>query len=67
MIVGGYGARGRGARQVKNVPAVGRIPNGAVLEIDLPLSVDTAQVNVILDNSDFSTAKAIQDVINEWL
>ncbi len=65
VIVGGYEARGRGARQVKNVPTVGRIPSGAVLERDLPFSMDTAEVNIILDVPDFTTAKAVQDRINE--
>lgn len=65
LLVGGYEARGRGATQVKNVPTVGRIPNGAVLERSLPFEVDSKEVNVILDFPDFSTAKAVQDVINE--
>ena len=65
VIVGGYEARGRGARQVKNVPTVGRIPNGAVLERDLPFDMDTTEISIILDYPDFTTAKAIQDVINE--
>ena len=64
VIVGGYEARGRGARQVKNVPTVGRIPSGAVLERDLPFDMDVAQVNVILDVPDFTTAKVVQDAIN---
>ena len=65
VIVGGYEARGRGAAQVKNVPTAGRIPNGAVLERDLPFRIDTAEVNIILDYPDFTTAKRIQDVIND--
>jgi flagellar P-ring protein precursor FlgI len=64
LIVGGYEARGRGARQVKNVPTVGRIPNGAVLERDLPFDMDVAEVNIILDFPDFTTAKRVQDAIN---
>ena len=65
VIVGGYEARGRGAAQVKNVPTVGRIPNGAVLERDLPFNVNSSQVRLIIDNPDFSTAKAVQDAINK--
>ncbi len=65
VIVGGYEARGRGARQVKNVPTVGRIPNGAVLERDLPFDMNVSEVNIILDYPDFTTAKAVQDVINQ--
>ena len=64
LIVGGYEARGRGASQVKNVPTVGRIPNGAVLERDLPFDMNVADVNIILDVPDFTTAKRVQDAIN---
>ncbi|AAC07571.1 flagellar basal body P-ring protein FlgI [Aquifex aeolicus] len=64
VIVGGYEARGRGAAQVKNVPTVGRIPNGAILEKDLPFSADFKEVNIYLDEPDFTTAKNVQDVIN---
>ena len=65
VIVGGYEARGRGARQVRNVPTVGRIPNGAILERDLPFDMNVREVNIILDYPDFTTAKAVQDTINE--
>jgi len=64
VIVGGYEARGRGAARVKNVPTAGRIPNGAVLERDLPFRMEGGEVNIILDYPDFTTAKEIQDAIN---
>jgi len=64
VIVGGYEARGRGATKVKNVPTVGRIPNGAILERDLPFSADFKEVNIYLDEPDFTTAKNVQDAIN---
>ncbi len=64
VIVGGYEARGRGARQTKNVPTVGRIPNGAVLEVDLPFNEEFKEVNIYLDNPDYTVAKLVQDKIN---
>ncbi|RUM31858.1 MAG: flagellar biosynthesis protein FlgA [Aquifex sp.] len=64
VIVGGYEARGRGAAKVKNIPTVGRIPNGAILERDLPFSANFKEVNIYLDEPDFTTAKNVQDVIN---
>ncbi len=64
VIVGGYEARGRGARQVKNVPTVGRIPNGAILERDLPFDMEFRTVKITLDVPDFTTAKLVQDAIN---
>jgi len=65
VIVGGYEVRGRGERQVKNTPTVGRIPNGAVLEVDLPFDMEVGELRIIIDQPDFATAKAVQDAINE--
>ena len=65
VIVGGYEARGRGASQTKNVPTVGRIPNGAVLEVNLPFSGEVKELNIYLDNPDYTVAKLVQDRINE--
>ncbi len=65
LIVGGYEARGRGARQVKNIPTVGRIPNGAILERDLPFDMNVSEVNITLDIPDFTSAKLVQDAINK--
>ncbi len=67
VIVGGYEARGRGAGRTKNVPTVGRIPNGAILERDLPFDMNVREVKITLDNPDFTTAKRIQEVINRHL
>ncbi len=64
VIVGGYEARGRGAQQVKNTPTVGRIPNGALVERELPLQGMSEEVNLYLDSPSFSTARLIQDRIN---
>jgi flagellar P-ring protein precursor FlgI len=65
VIVGGYEARGRGGSQTKNVPTVGRIPNGAVLEVDLPFGGEMKEVNIYLDIPDYTMAKLVQDRINE--
>ncbi len=64
VIVSGYEARGRGATQVQNVPTVGRIPNGAIVERELPFRADFSQVDLYLDSPSFSLAKIIQDRIN---
>ncbi len=64
VIVGGYEARGRGAQQIKNTPTVGRIPNGAVVERELPLQGTSEELNLYLDSPSFSLAKLIQDRIN---
>jgi flagellar P-ring protein precursor FlgI len=64
VIVGGYEARGKGARQIQNTPTVGRIPNGAVVERSLPEYPQREEVFLYLDNPSFSLAKLIQDRIN---
>jgi len=64
VIVGGYEARGQGARQIQNTPTVGRIPNGAVVEMSLPEYPQREEVFLYLDNPSFSLAKHIQDRIN---
>jgi flagellar P-ring protein precursor FlgI len=64
VIVGGYEARGQGARQIQNIPTVGRIPNGAIVERSLPEYPQREEVFLYLDNPSFSLAKHIQDRIN---
>jgi flagellar P-ring protein precursor FlgI len=64
VIVSGYEARGRGSQRVKNVPTVGRIPAGAILERDIPTQLSGSKIRITLDYPDFSTAKAVQDAIN---
>lgn len=67
VIVGGYEARGRGARRVKNVPTVGRIPNGGILERPFPFSEKgIKEITILLDYPDFTTAKNVQDAINSY-
>lgn len=66
VIVGGYEARGRGARRVKNVPTVGRIPNGGILERPFPFNLNNKkEISILLDYPDFTTAKEVQDAINK--
>jgi len=64
VIVGGYEARGLAGLRRKNVTTVGRIPNGAILERDIPSTYDMKQVHLYLNNPNFSTAKAVVDAIN---
>ncbi len=64
VIVSGYEARGRAAAQAQNVPTVGRIPNGAIIERELPFRADFREIHLYLDTNSFSLAKQIQDRIN---
>jgi flagellar P-ring protein precursor FlgI len=64
VIVGGYEARGQGARQIQNTPTVGRIPNGAIVERSLSEYPQREELFLYLDNPSFSLAKLIKDRIN---
>ncbi len=64
VIVLGYEARGRGAQQVKNTPTVGRVPNGAIIEREIPFGDVPREINLYLDNPSYSLAKLVQDRIN---
>lgn len=66
LIVGGFSAGGRGGSSVTvNVPTVGRIPDGAVIERGVPTSFDTGN-SIVLDlhSADFTTANRIATAIN---
>ncbi|WP_371747992.1 flagellar basal body P-ring protein FlgI [Hahella aquimaris] len=69
LVVGGFGAGGAdGSSITVNVPSVGRIPNGATVERAVPSSFshgDTLTLN--LSSPDFTTAKRVQDRINDLL
>ena len=64
VLVSGYEARGTAARQVQNIPTVGRIPNGAIVERPLPEYEEKGEVHLYLENPSFSLAKLVQDRIN---
>ena len=69
LVVGGFGAEGAdGSRITVNVPSVGRIPNGATVELAAPnpfLNMDVLTFN--LRSPDFTTAKRVADQINRLL
>jgi flagellar P-ring protein precursor FlgI len=69
MIVGGFGAEGAdGSKITVNVPSVGRIPNGATVEREVPNAFgagDTLTLN--LHHADFTTAKRVQERITDLL
>lgn len=69
LVVGGFGAQGSdGSKITVNVPSVGRIPNGASVEVAAPnpfMEGDIMTFN--LHNPDFTTAKRVRDEINRLL
>lgn len=69
LIVGGFGISGSdGSRVSLNVPSVGRIPNGATVEREVPNPFANMQKIVLnLNRSDFTTAKRMVEAINKVL
>ncbi|WP_245770382.1 flagellar basal body P-ring protein FlgI [Marinospirillum alkaliphilum] len=69
LVVGGFGAGGAdGSRVTVNVPSVGRIPNGAMVEREVANFFgdgDTLTFN--LHHPDFTTAQRIEEVINNLM
>jgi flagellar P-ring protein precursor FlgI len=65
LSVGGFSAEGDAANVTQGVPTVGRIPNGAVVEREVPFSLDElAEIRLSLHNPDFTTARRIMEAIN---
>jgi len=67
LVVGGLGVSGNdGSSVIVNVPTVGRIPNGAVVErmVETPF-LNSENIILNLHQGDFSTSTNIADTINE--
>ncbi|MBN1636911.1 MAG: flagellar basal body P-ring protein FlgI [Deltaproteobacteria bacterium] len=65
VSVGGFaigGASGTGV--TKNFPTVGRIPDGALVERSIEVSLES-ELTLIMDNPDFTTAHRLAHSINE--
>jgi flagellar P-ring protein precursor FlgI len=66
--IAGYSVKGDAAQFIKNVPTSARIPNGALVEREIPFSLkDNHQVRLSLRNPDFTTARRIARAINGFL
>ena len=66
VIVGGSSAQGTGASRTQNIPTAGRVPNGAIVEREVPTDYTMGgQVALLLREPDFTTAQRIADAINQ--
>ncbi|MBL4782134.1 MAG: flagellar basal body P-ring protein FlgI [Porticoccaceae bacterium] len=67
LVVGGFGAEGGdGSSVTVNIPSVGRIPNGATVEREVPTPFSQDGPLVLnLKTPDFTTAMRIAERINE--
>jgi Flagellar basal-body P-ring protein len=69
LAVSGFGANGKdGSRISINVPSSGRIPNGAIVEKEVPMNFNSGQ-NVVLNlhSPDFTTAARLAEGVNKLL
>lgn len=65
VSVGGILASGAGGDSVqKNHPTVGRVPNGAVVEREVPAALDPAAIALTLQQGDFTTAVRLAEAVN---
>ena len=67
VIVSGFSAQGQAETLTQGVPTSGRVPNGGIVERQVPASFGSdATLTLQLRNPDFSTAVRIADAINEY-
>jgi len=66
LLVGGLSAGGNdGSRVSVNIPSVGRIPSGAIVEKAAPTTISSGgSITLNIKDPDFTTAKRISDAIN---
>lgn len=69
LVVGGFGASTNDGSSISvNVPSVGRIPNGATVEREVPTAFLNAEfLTFNLHRSDFTTANRMAQAIDETL
>ena len=66
LSVGGASASGASGDTVqKNHPTVGRVPNGALVEREVPNVLDPTSVTLMLQRPDATTAARLAAVVNE--
>jgi flagellar P-ring protein precursor FlgI len=65
LTIGGWSEAGSAATTKKNVVTVGRIPNGAIVEQGVMMNyAGDGMMNLLLNNSDFTTASRVASAIN---
>lgn len=67
VVVSGFSAQGQAASVTEGVTTAGRVPNGAIIERELPSKFkDSVNLVLQLRNPDFSTAVRIADTVNHF-
>ena len=66
LALGGFSASGGGSRVQTGHPTVARLPNGGLVEKEVPVDLaGRSQLNLVLQESDFTTANRAARVIND--
>ena len=67
VAVAGFSVSGQAESITQNVATAGRIPNGAIIEREVPGQLrDIGQLVLILKNPDFETSVRIADAVNSF-
>jgi flagellar P-ring protein precursor FlgI len=68
LQVGGFTAQGDAQSVTKGVPTSARIPNGAIVEREIPFELASMkQIRLALRNPDFTTARRISRAVNAFI
>lgn len=68
VSIGGFNVRSQREKAQKNHPTVGRVPEGAIVEREVPtalLGVDEGRLTLVLEQADFTTAYRVTSCLNE--
>ena len=68
VSIGGFLAGGGGTQTIKNHPNTGTVPNGAIVEREVPVQLNRkSRLEILLNMPDFTTSTRVADKINERL
>jgi len=68
VSIGGFLAGGGGTQIIKNHPNTGTVPNGAIVEREVPVQLNGKnRLEILLNVPDFTTSTRVADKINERL
>lgn len=68
VSIGGFAGGSGGGTVTKNHPTVGRVPSGALIEKEVPLSfADMSSIDIVLYTQDFTTVQSVINKIDEAL
>ncbi len=65
VSIGGFVAGGGGTSTQKNHPTTGKVPEGVIVEKDLPFVLNPDEIRIFLHKTDFTTASEIARKIND--